>query len=71
MKKIEIYQEIIFEISKFLRDRIKDQKIFIHQQDKKFVIKLTQRIDRFKLEEIKSELKLKYPDTTFDFIVNS
>lgn len=67
MKKIYLYQERIFEIAKILKEKIPDQKVYLHQHEKKIVIQLIKRIDKLKLEEIKSFIQIKYPDIEIIF----
>lgn len=61
MKKINIKQNDIFEIASFIKNNFPHQKIFLHKFKNRLTLEFHSQIEKFKLEEIKTILKIKYP----------
>jgi hypothetical protein len=70
MKKIIINENKIFEIAKIIKNFLPNTKIRLSFTDKKIIIYLPQKIDRLKLEELKTFFQLKYPNYNFVFYFN-
>lgn len=70
MKKIIINENKIFEIAKIIKNFLPNTKIRLSFTDKKIIIYLPQKIDRFKLEELRTFFQLKYPNYNFVFYFN-
>jgi disulfide oxidoreductase YuzD len=61
MKKIEINQKEIFEIAYLVKQKFSNKKFQLHFIDKKIIIKTPKFLEKLKIEELKTFLKLKYP----------
>jgi hypothetical protein len=70
MKKIIINENKIFEIAKIIKNFLPNTKIRLSFTDKKIIIYLPQKIDRLKLEELRTFFQLKYPNYNFVFYFN-
>lgn len=61
MKKINIRQKDIFEIANFIKNNLPTQKIFLHKIENRLTLEFCSQVEKFKLEEIKTLLRIKYP----------
>jgi len=62
MKKIYVYQSELLKIAKIIKDHLPGVKTFIHFYKNKIVLTLPQNVERLKIEELKTLLKIKYPN---------
>jgi len=70
MKKIEIKNNIIFEIAHIIKNYLPEIKLKIHFHETRIVLYLPKNIDYLKLEELKTLFKLKYPNYQLVFYFN-
>lgn len=68
MKKIEITSHKIFEIAKIVKTYLPEIKVQIYLHEAKIVLYLPKKADYFKLEELKTLFKLKYPNHQLVFL---
>jgi pyruvate formate-lyase activating enzyme-like uncharacterized protein len=68
MKKIFIQQKKIFEIASFLKSTFPNHKIHLYQSGSRLTIEFYSHLERFKLEEVKTFLKIKYPYFQLNFV---
>lgn len=61
MKKISLQQKEIFEIANFIKNNFPAHKVYLHKFNNRLTLKFCSRVERFKLEEIKTLLKIRYP----------
>ncbi|MCS7200635.1 MAG: hypothetical protein NZ822_00565 [Patescibacteria group bacterium] len=71
MKRISITQKEIFEIASFIKNILPNHKIHLRQMGKHLTIEIFSRLDKFKIEEIKTILKIKYPHFQLFFVHRS
>jgi len=71
MKKIEITPHKIFEIAKIVKTYLPEIKVQIHLHETRIVLYLPKKVDYFKLEELKTLFKLKYPHHQLVFYFNN
>mgnify|MGYP000305146797 CR=1 FL=1 len=62
MKKIYIYQSELLKIAKIIKDYLPGVKTFIHFHQNKIVLTLPRGVERLKIEELKTLLKIRYPN---------
>lgn len=67
MRKININQPDIFFIAKFLKEKVPQQKIYLHKKSEYYVIQFSKKIDKYLLEEIKFFLLSKFPEIKIRF----
>jgi cell division GTPase FtsZ len=67
MKKIFIPNNDLLKIAQDIKDKFKNVKVFIHRQNEKIIVNLPNNLDRLKVEELKTFLKLEYPHYQFIF----
>ncbi|GIW67261.1 MAG: hypothetical protein KatS3mg096_129 [Candidatus Parcubacteria bacterium] len=65
MKKIYLRQNELLEIAKIIKDHLPGIKVFIHRHERNIVLDLPRNIDRLKIEELKTKLKIKYSNYQF------
>lgn len=61
MKKIKIRPNKLFLISKILKEKLPQEKIYIHQKEETLTIQLNKKLDKFLLREIQTLIKIKFP----------
>ncbi len=71
MKKLYVYKEEIFAIAKIIKLKFPDKKFHLHlNKDNKLIIKLPKNVDYFQKEELKTLIKIKYPQFQLNFEYN-
>ena len=65
MKRIYLHQNELLEIAKIIKDQLPGIKVFIHKHERNIVLNLPQNIDKLIIEELKTKLKIKYPNYQF------
>ena len=65
MKKIYISKNDLLEIAKIIKNNLPEIKVFIHKHERNIIINLPKNIDKLKIEELKTKLKIKYPNYQF------
>lgn len=68
MKKIYIVQNVILEIAKLIKVHFPKDKVYIKVSNNNIIIKFPKNVDKLLLEELKTNLKLKYP--YYNFLIN-
>jgi hypothetical protein len=61
MRKIHIEQSELFQIAKIIKDYLPGLKVFLRRHQEKIVLVFPKNVDRLKIEELKTLLKIKYP----------
>lgn len=67
MKRINIYKTELLEIAQIIKNKFPERRIYLHKIEKRLIIRFPKDIDRFRLEELKTFLKIKYPDYELSF----
>ncbi len=67
MRRIIIYKNELWEIAKIIKNKFPEKRIYLHKIEKRLIIKIPRDTDRFRLEELKTFLKTKYPDFELSF----
>jgi hypothetical protein len=61
MKKICFKQNELFQIAKIIKDHFPGLKVFLHRHQEKIVLVFPKNVDRLRIEELKTLLKIRYP----------
>jgi hypothetical protein len=61
MKKICFNQNELFQIAKIIKDHFPGLKVFLHRHQEKIVLVFPKNIDRLRIEELKTLLKIRCP----------
>ncbi len=61
MKKIYLEQSELFQIAKVIKDHFPGLKVFLHRHQEKIILVFPKNVDRLKVEELKTLLKIRYP----------
>ncbi|GIW65173.1 MAG: hypothetical protein KatS3mg093_152 [Candidatus Parcubacteria bacterium] len=68
MKRLVVQQKKIFEVASFIKSILPHHKIHLYQSGNILTIELYDRLEYFKLEEIKTFLKIRYPNFRLNFV---
>lgn len=67
MRKTTLNLNKTFFIAKILKEKFPSQKIYLHKKEGKIIIYLTKKVEKIYLEEVKTLIKVKFPEADIYF----